>query len=162
MWSRFRRSSRSPGDSSRCLTRRAMLATHFGRCCPSRAVIFTPGRQASLRDPQRPERITQSRRADVPLEIDAGEALDCQHHLQNACPGHGSDDVVRFREIFYLHAQHDLNMCHGHIINIDVVTNAGSVGRWIVTAKNLWISARGERSKTLGIRLFSPRSASRE
>ena len=93
-----------------------------------------------------PSGITRSRRADVPLKVDARDALDCQHYFQNACAGSGSD-VVRCREIFGLHALHDLSVCLGHIIDMDVVANTSSVGRWIVTAKNLWISARGESSK---------------
>ena len=93
-----------------------------------------------------PSGITRSRRADVPLKFDARDALDRQHYFQNACAGSGSD-VVRSREIFGLHALHDLSVCLGDIIDMDVVANTSSVGRWIVTAKNLWISSRGESSK---------------
>ena len=93
-----------------------------------------------------PSGITRSRRGDVPLEVDAGDALDGQHYLQDACARPGSD-VVRCREMFGLHALYDLSVCLGHIIDVDVVANTGSVGRWIVTAKNLWISARAESSK---------------
>ena len=55
-------------------------------------------------------------------------ALDRQHYFQNACAGSGSD-VVRSRGIFGLHALHDLSVCLGHIIDMDVVANTSSVGR---------------------------------
>ena len=100
-----------------------------------------------------PSGITRSRRADVPSKSMPVTRLTADH-FQNAVPAPVPMLYVAAR---FGHAPHDASV-PGHISTGCSHESGSSV---VDSHRKSWISARGQ-SKNPGIRLFAPRSPSRE